>query len=89
LLALSAGTASVLTTLPLMWTLPPTFFRGASAAAGIGAINSVGNLAGFLSPYMIGAVTDATGSASSGVYVIAAFQVAAALLAFPATRAMR
>jgi D-galactonate transporter len=89
MIALSAGTASVLTTLPLMWTLPPTFLRGASAAAGIGAINSVGNLSGFLSPYMIGAVTDATGSASSGVYVIAAFQCAAALLAIPATRALR
>ena len=87
--ALSAGTASVFTTLPLMWTLPPSFLRGASAAAGIGAINSIGNLAGFLSPYMIGAVTDATGSPSSGVYVIAAFQVLAAVLAIPATRALR
>jgi len=89
LIALSAGTASVLTTLPLMWTLPPTFLRGASAAVGIGAINSIGNLSGFLSPYMIGAVSDATGSASSGVYVIAAFQLVAALIAFPATRALR
>jgi len=27
-------------------------------------INSIGNLAGFVSPYMIGAVTDATGQAT-------------------------
>ncbi len=89
MIALSAGTASVLTTLPLMWTVPPTFLRGASLAAGIGAINSVGNLAGFLSPYMIGAITDATGSGANGVYVIAGFQLLAALIATPATRETR
>ena len=41
------------------------------AAAGIAAINSLGNLAGFLAPYIIGYAKDATGSTAIGLYVIA------------------
>ena len=42
----------------------------AGAAAGIALINSVGNLAGFVSPYLVGWVKDLTGSTSVGLYVI-------------------
>ena len=34
-------------------------------------INSVGNLAGFVAPYVIGYAKDATGSAAVGMYAIA------------------
>ena len=50
------------------------------------AINSIGNLAGFLSPYLIGVVKDATGEATYGLYVIAAFMLAGAGLVLVATR---
>ncbi len=87
--ALTLATVGVLSAAPLFWTLPTHFLRGASAAAGIAVINSVGNLAGFLSPYMVGAITDATGSPTYGLYVMALFMVVAAMLTIPATRALR
>ncbi|MNF14205.1 putative tartrate transporter [compost metagenome] len=42
-----------------------------AAAAGIAIINSIGNLAGFASPYLIGAIRDATGSTNAGMYALA------------------
>ena len=35
----------------IFWTLPGRFFSGASAAAGIALINSIGNLGGYLGPF--------------------------------------
>nr|WP_311528457.1 MFS transporter [uncultured Ralstonia sp.] len=68
---LSLAAAGVLTCAPLFWSLPTAFLQGTAAAAGIAAINSVGNLAGFVSPYMIGALKDMTGSTSAGMYALA------------------
>ena len=72
---LSLAAAGVLTCAPLFWSLPTAFLQGTAAAAGIAAINSVGNLAGFVSPYMIGALKDMTGSTSAGMYALAAVLV--------------
>ncbi|MBB3073742.1 MFS transporter [Streptomyces violarus] len=71
LVALSVAAAGVLTCAPLFWSLPTAFLGGTAAAVGLAAINSVGNLAGFVSPYMIGALKDATGSTSLPMYVLA------------------
>ena len=71
LAALSIAAAGVLTCAPLFWSLPTAFLGGTAAAAGLAAINSVGNLAGFVSPYMIGAVKDATGSTELPMYILA------------------
>ena len=35
---------------PIFWTLPTEYMTGYAAAAGIGLINSLGNLGGFLAP---------------------------------------
>ncbi len=56
---LSIAAGGVLTCAPLFWSLPTAFLTGVGAAAGIALINSVGNLAGFVSPYVIGALRDA------------------------------
>jgi D-galactonate transporter len=79
LVFLSLAAAGVLTCAPLFWSLPTSFLGGAAAAAGIAVINSVGNLAGFVSPFMIGALKDATGSNASGMYVLAASLVIGAI----------
>jgi nitrate/nitrite transporter NarK len=71
IIALSLAAAGAITCAPLLWSLPTAFLAGAGAAAGIAVINSVGNLAGFAAPYMIGYVKDATGSAALGMYIIA------------------
>jgi MFS family permease len=78
--ALTLGLSGILTTLPLFWSLPTAFLAGTGAAAGIALINSLGNLAGFASPYAVGWLKDATGSTDSGVYLLAAAMVVGAAL---------
>lgn len=58
---------------PVFWRIPTSLLGGVAAAAGIALVNSIGNLAGFVSPYMIGWIVDRTGSASVALYVTAAF----------------
>jgi D-galactonate transporter len=66
--------------LPVFWTLPPAFLSGTAAAGGIALINSIGNLGGIISPYLVGKVVDITGATSGGLYAIAAVLILAALL---------
>jgi nitrate/nitrite transporter NarK len=78
--ALSLATYGILTSLPLFWSLPTAFLGGAAAAAGIAFVNSFGNLAGFASPYLVGWTKDLTQSTATGMYVLAGFMVAGAVL---------
>ncbi|MGS0743809.1 MFS transporter, partial [Glaciimonas sp. GG7] len=57
---LSFAAIGVLTCSPLFWSLPTAFLSGTGAAAGIAVINSVGNLAGFVSPFLVGWLKDTT-----------------------------
>lgn len=79
LLFLSLAAAGVLTCAPLFWSLPTAFLSGTAAAAGIAAINSVGNIAGFVSPYLIGTLKDMTGSTAIGMYMLSAVLVLGAI----------
>ncbi|WP_175923236.1 MFS transporter [Burkholderia latens] len=81
MLGLTLATMGILTTLPLFWSLPTAFLGGAAAAAGIAMINSIGNLAGFLSPYLMGWLKQATGTNDAGMYMLAGFLVLGGLLA--------
>ena len=78
--ALTLATMGILTTLPLFWSLPTSFLAGAGAAAGIALINSVGNLAGFVSPFAVGWLKDMTQSTNAGMYLLAASLVVGAML---------
>ena len=51
------------------WTMPSEFLTGYSAASGIALITSVANLGGFIGPYMIGAISERTGSSYGGLAV--------------------
>ena len=62
------------------WAIPSEFLTGASAAAGIALINSVGNLGGFVGPYTIGAIATKTGNLSGGLIVAGASLFASATL---------
>jgi MFS transporter, ACS family, tartrate transporter len=77
---LSVGAFGVFAVLPVFWTLPTAFLSGASATAGIAVINSVGNLAGFFGPFVMGALKDATGDYAAGLWIIAACAVVAMVL---------
>jgi len=62
------------------WSLPSRFLTGAAAASGIALINAVGNLGGFVGPYVIGAVSKRTGSTSGGLAFVGVSMIVSALL---------
>src|SRR4029079_3394372 len=72
---LTIASTGVFSCAPLFWSLPPAFLSGAAAAAGIAAINSIGNLAGFVSPYVVGWLKDLTSSTEAGMYAVSAVLV--------------
>ncbi len=64
----------------LFWTLPAGMLTGSAAAGGLALINSIGSLAGFGGPYLIGWIKDSTGSAVAGLLFVAALPLLAAVL---------
>jgi len=77
--------------LPGFWALPTSFLTGTAAAASIGLINSIGNLGGFVGPYVVGYLSQATNSFLGGVLYLATSALVAAvlILALRATRQTR
>ncbi|MNL61333.1 putative tartrate transporter [compost metagenome] len=68
------------TALPMFWPLPSAFLGGMAAAGGLAMINSFGNLAGFVSPYLVGWVRTSTGSAGMALYILAGIALIGAVL---------
>ena len=81
-MALSVGAMGVMVVVSQFWNLPPNLLGGVAAAAGIAMINSIGNLAGFVSPYMLGWVRQQTGTTSIGLYVLAACMLLGGAMVF-------
>jgi D-galactonate transporter len=77
---LTVAAAGVLSCGSMFWSLPTAFLGGVSAAAGIAVINSVGNLAGFVSPYVVGWLKDLTHSTVAGMYAVSTVLVVGALV---------
>jgi len=71
-----------------IFSLPATFVTGAAAAAGFAFITTMGNFAGYTTPYVFGVLKDATGSFSAGFYGMAMLPLigAIAILLTPALR---
>jgi ACS family tartrate transporter-like MFS transporter len=63
------------------WSLPTAFLSGTAAAGGVALINSVGNIGGFVGPYVIAYVKQATQSFTNGMLVLAGTLLIAAILA--------
>jgi nitrate/nitrite transporter NarK len=57
--------------IPAFWALPPKLATGIGAAGGIALINTLGQLGGVVSPFMVGRIRDVTGSTTPALYVIA------------------
>jgi sugar phosphate permease len=64
---------------PIFWTLPTEYLTGYAAAAGIGLINSLGNLGGFLAPILRDSFKEAYGG-NAGLYVLSVGAFACAIL---------
>jgi sugar phosphate permease len=69
----------IMAALPIFWSNPTALLGGTAAAMGIAFINSVGNLAGFAIPWLIGVIKDRTHSTDAGMHMLAAFMVLGAL----------
>lgn len=70
LVGLCIGAAGVLSSNVLFWGIPSMFLTGAAAAAGIALINSIGNVGGFVGPYLTGWARDAFGSYNAAMYLL-------------------
>jgi MFS family permease len=83
---LTIAACGLMTCAPLFWSLPTAILQGTAAAAGIAAINSIGNLGGFVSPYVVGGLKDLTHSTALGMYMLSAVLVlgAALIISLPA-----
>src|ERR1700730_17242817 len=80
--ALTIGVMGVFAAIPTFWTLPTGFLTGSAAAGGIALINSLGSLGGFVGPYVIGWIKDATGETTLGLVVLAAGPIMAGVVTF-------
>ena len=67
---------------PAFWTMPNLFLASSAAAGSIGLINSVGNLGGFLGPYLLGKVETVTGSYVGGIYYLCGSMLVSATILF-------
>src|SRR6201993_1949789 len=82
MVVLTVAAIGVFCVFGVFWTLPTAWLSGTAAAGAIALINSIGNLAGFGGPYLIGWVKEATGSTSTGLLVLAVLPLIGGLLTF-------
>jgi MFS family permease len=80
MLALCVAAWGFFSILPIFWTLPTAFLSGAGAAAGIAAVNSIGNLGGYFGPQVFGILKTTTQSDAAGFVFLAAVAAAGAIL---------
>jgi D-galactonate transporter len=80
MVVLTVAAIGVFCTFGVFWTLPTAWLSGTAAAGAIALINSIGNLAGFGGPYLIGWVKETTGSTSTGLLVLAVLPLIGGLL---------
>jgi MFS transporter, ACS family, tartrate transporter len=79
--ALAVGLFFLLGAHPVFWTMPAALLSGTAAAAGIALVNSIGNLGGFVGPYLVGLMKDATGSTDGGLLTLAVILAVGSVLA--------
>lgn len=87
MLCCSLAMAGTMGSLPLFWNLPTAMFTGTAAAAAIALISALGNIPGFLSPYLVGWIKTATGAFDIPMYLFAATMLLAAIVLTFLTRA--
>jgi MFS family permease len=77
---LTLATSGALVASALFWSFPGSLLTGVGVAAGLAAINSAGNLGGFVGPYLLGLFSDWFGSRTAGVATLGAFMACAGML---------
>jgi MFS transporter, ACS family, tartrate transporter len=79
---MSVATIGLYGSKPAFWPMPSVFLTGTAAAGGIAMVNSIGNLGGYVGPFVVGWIKDSTGSFESGLYFLAACALASAVIAW-------
>ena len=77
---LTVATAGVVAAFPQLFRIPAKLFGGAAAATSLAIVGSVGNLSGFVGPYIIGLLKTQTGSTGAGMYGVVAVVLIAVVL---------
>jgi ACS family tartrate transporter-like MFS transporter len=80
ILALCGAVVGIMCYQSTFWPIPSSFLTGSAAAGGLALIVSIGNLGGFVGPYLIGTIREATGSFSWALISVGAFLTLAAVL---------
>jgi MFS family permease len=77
---LSIGTLGTIGSMPVFWPMPSAFLTGTASAAGIGVINSIGNLGGYIGPNVPVWSKLVSTDPSAPLYIIAAILLFGAAL---------
>jgi sugar phosphate permease len=80
MIGLTIATMGALTGLPMFWPMPAAFLGSAAAAAGLALINSLGQIAGFVSPFLVGWIKDTTHSTDAALYILSGVLLVGAIL---------
>jgi D-galactonate transporter len=64
----------------VFWALPPELLGSRTAAVGIGLINAVGGVGGFIGPTLMGVLLDTTGGYTGGLLALAGVLIVEAIL---------
>lgn len=67
---------------PILFTFPASRLSGSTLAGGIAFVNTIGLFGGFLGPYVMGFMEDATGSKFAGLWFVVAVCAVGAFLSF-------
>jgi ACS family tartrate transporter-like MFS transporter len=80
ILALTLATLGIHAAIGTFWSLPTAILTGTGAAAGLALVNSMGNLAGLVSPTVIGMIKQATGSFNAALLFLGGALLLGALI---------
>jgi nitrate/nitrite transporter NarK len=80
LASLSLALGGALASIAVLWVLPSALLTGAANAGGLALMATIGNLGGYVAPYVVGLAKEATGRTDFGLYLMAAAMILGALL---------
>jgi ACS family tartrate transporter-like MFS transporter len=79
-LGLCIGAVGIWGSIGVFWSLPTEFLSGTAAAGGIALVNSLGNVGGFVGPYLIGWLRTRSADFGTSLLLIAGVLAAGSLM---------
>jgi MFS transporter, ACS family, tartrate transporter len=82
LVSLCVASGALYATIAPLYSMPVALFAGAAAAASLSVVVSLAAVGGFIAPYVVGLITEATGSTQVGLFFLAACVAATGLATY-------